>query len=153
MWENQLRNKRWCWLGPRLWQVEQTTDSGNSWGIEIPQHFVWIWEREISPEFLAGAAARIVVPFTEIVLKGTGLKSKLYVYLGFWRVWGDFYILKSEIVYTSLEFKREFWVWDKMWEFFSLHNKWGDTQCEEPESKRGDLETFQFGWKRCQSTE
>lgn len=46
------------------------TDSGNIWEIEIAGLFLWIWEREITPKFVAGAAGRIVVPFTETVLKG-----------------------------------------------------------------------------------
>lgn len=75
------------------------TDSANSWEIEIPEHIVWIWEREIALKFLTVEAARVVVLFTEIVLKGAGLWSKLYAHFQFCWVWDDFYIKVRSCLY------------------------------------------------------
>ena len=55
--------------------MKQTADSVDIWEIEIAVPFLWIWEMEMTPNFVAWAASRIVVPFTGT--KGKGLRSKL----------------------------------------------------------------------------
>lgn len=108
------------WKGLRVWEVQlrdscvnliradagldpaggtNCSDSANSWEREIPEHIVWIWEREIAPKFLTIEAANVVALFTEIVLKETGLWSKLYAHFQFYWVWDDFYIKVRNCLY------------------------------------------------------
>lgn len=82
MWEDQLRDccsnliredaglnpdGRWSELC-KFWKHLKDRNS---------RTFCLIWEKEITPKFPAGTAGRIVIPFTEIVVRGTGLRSKV----------------------------------------------------------------------------
>ena len=55
------------------------------------------------------------------------------------------FILKWEIIYKSLECRRESWAWNKICKFSALGVNKEKTQYEDPKTKVEELEAFQLG--------